>query len=126
MSETSRSPAIKFKTSLVPSNNAIATRMGVDLVMVSTFPAEHCKDRRQINASRKNRSRCGHQQGLAALLPSLLQSLSGNLPATSPLEHSGVKICGTSYKGVCQSLVTWLRCRRGEHLYNERISKAAN
>ena len=58
--------------------NAIATRMGVDPAMVSTFLAEYLpKIVDKLTPAGKIDPAADHQQGLAALLPSLLQSLSG-------------------------------------------------
>ena len=58
--------------------NAIATRMGVDPAMVSTFLAEYLpKIVDKLTPAGKIDPNADHQQGLAALLPSLLQSLSG-------------------------------------------------
>ena len=58
--------------------NAIATRMGVDPAMVSTFLAEYLpKIVDKLTPAGKIDPTADHQQGLAAMLPSLLQSLSG-------------------------------------------------
>jgi len=58
--------------------NAIATRMGVDPAMVSTFLAEYLpKIVDKLTPAGKIDPTTDYQQGLAALLPSLLQSLSG-------------------------------------------------
>ena len=58
--------------------NAIATRVGVDPAMVSTFLAEYLpKIVDKLTPAGKVDPAADHQQGLAALLPSLLQSLSG-------------------------------------------------
>jgi uncharacterized protein YidB (DUF937 family) len=58
--------------------NAIANRLGVDPAMVSTFLAEYLpKIIDKLTPAGKIDPTANHQQGLAALLPSLLQSLSG-------------------------------------------------
>ena len=58
--------------------NAIATRMGVDPGIVSTFLAENLpKIVDKLTPAGKIDPTADHQQGLAALLPSLLQSLGG-------------------------------------------------
>ena len=58
--------------------NAIATRMGVDPAVASTFLAEYLpKIVDKLTPAGKIDPSENHQQGLAALLPSLLQSLSG-------------------------------------------------
>ena len=58
--------------------NAIATRMGVDPAVASTFLAEYLpKIVDKLTPAGKIDPAADHQQGLAALLPSLLQSLGG-------------------------------------------------
>jgi len=58
--------------------NAIATRMGVDPAVASTFLAEYLpKIVDKLTPAGKIDPTADHQQGLAALLPSLLQSLGG-------------------------------------------------
>ena len=58
--------------------NAIATRMGVDPAVASTFLAEYLpKIIDKLTPAGKVDPGTDHQQGLAALLPSLLQSLGG-------------------------------------------------
>jgi uncharacterized protein YidB (DUF937 family) len=58
--------------------NAIATRMGVDPGIVSTFLAEYLpKIVDKLTPAGKIDPTADHQQGLAAFLPSLLQSLGG-------------------------------------------------
>ena len=58
--------------------SAIASRMGVDSAMASTFLAEYLpKIVDKLTPAGKIDPNADHQQGLAALLPSLLQSLSG-------------------------------------------------
>ena len=58
--------------------SAIATRMGVDPAMASTFLAEYLpKIVDKLTPAGKIDPNADHQQGLAALLPSLLQSLGG-------------------------------------------------
>jgi uncharacterized protein YidB (DUF937 family) len=57
---------------------AIATRMGVDPAVASTFLAEYLpKIVDKLTPAGKIDPTADHQQGLAALLPSLLQSLAG-------------------------------------------------
>ena len=61
--------------------NAIATRMGVDPAVASTFLAEYLpKIVDKLTPAGKIEPGADHQQGLAALLPSLLQSLGGQSP----------------------------------------------
>src|SRR5690349_17349584 len=58
--------------------NAIATRMGVDPAVASNFLAEYLpKIVDKLTPAGKIDPNADHQQGLAALLPSLLQSLGG-------------------------------------------------
>ena len=65
--------------------NAIATRMGVDPAIVSTFLAEYLpKIVDKLTPAGKIDPAADHQQGLAALLPSLLQSLSGRSSTDGP------------------------------------------
>ena len=62
--------------------NAIATRMGVDPAVASTFLAEYLpKIVDKLTPTGKIDPAADHQQGLAALLPSLLQSLGGQSPS---------------------------------------------
>ena len=59
--------------------NAIATRMGVDPAVASTFLAEYLpKIIDKLTPAGKIDPAANHQQGLAAMLPSLLQSLGGH------------------------------------------------
>jgi uncharacterized protein YidB (DUF937 family) len=61
--------------------NAIATRMGVDPAQASNFLAEYLpKIVDKLTPAGKIDPTADHQQGLAALLPSLLQSLGGQSP----------------------------------------------
>ena len=65
--------------------NAIATRMGVDPAVASTFLAEYLpKIVDKLTPGGKIDPGADHQQGLAALLPSLLQSLAGQSSSDSP------------------------------------------
>jgi uncharacterized protein YidB (DUF937 family) len=65
--------------------NAIATRMGVDPAMASTFLAEYLpKIVDKLTPAGKIDPNADHQQGLAALLPSLLQSLAGQSSTDGP------------------------------------------
>src|SRR5215469_16846113 len=58
--------------------NAIATRMGVDPGIASTFLAEYLpKIVDKLTPAGKIDPTADHQQGLTALLPSLLQNLTG-------------------------------------------------
>ena len=58
--------------------NAMASRMGVDPTMASNFLAEYLpKIVDKLTPAGKIDPTADHQQGLAALLPSLLQSLGG-------------------------------------------------
>ena len=58
--------------------SAIATRMGVDPAVASTFLAEYLpKIVDKLTPAGKVDPAADHQQGLAAMLPSLLQSLNG-------------------------------------------------
>ena len=58
--------------------NAIATRMGVDPAVASNFLAEYLpKIVDKLTPAGKIDPTADHQQGLAALLPSLLQNLAG-------------------------------------------------
>ena len=65
--------------------NAIATRMGVDPAIVSTFLAEYLpKIVDKLTPAGKIDPAADHQQGLAAMLPSLLQSLGGQFSTNGP------------------------------------------
>ena len=65
--------------------NAIATRMGVDPAVASTFLAEYLpKIVDKLTPAGKIDPTADHQQGLAALLPSLLQSLGGQSSTDGP------------------------------------------
>jgi uncharacterized protein YidB (DUF937 family) len=65
--------------------NAIATRMGVDPAVASTFLAEYLpKIVDKLTPAGKIDPAADHQQGLAALLPSLLQSLGGQSSSDGP------------------------------------------
>jgi len=83
----SRFPAIKFKKRLGSEQiSALAARMGVDPALASQFLAEYLpKIVDKLTPKGKVDPTADHQQGLAALLPSLLQSLgsqsSGDQPA---------------------------------------------
>jgi Uncharacterized protein conserved in bacteria len=60
------------------------TRMGVDPAIVSTFLAEYLpKIVDKLTPAGKIDPAADHQQGLAALLPSLLQSLGGQSSTTA-------------------------------------------
>ena len=65
--------------------SAIATRMGVDPAVASTFLAEYLpKIVDKLTPAGKVDPAVDHQQGLAALLPSLLQSLGGQSSTDGP------------------------------------------
>lgn len=67
--------------------NAIATRMGVDPAVASNFLAEYLpKIVDKLTPAGKIDPAADHQQGLAALLPSLLQSLSGQSSSDRPAQ----------------------------------------
>jgi len=61
--------------------NAIATKLGVDPAVASNFLAEYLpKIVDKLTPAGKIDPAADHQQGLAALLPSLMQSLAGQSP----------------------------------------------
>ena len=61
--------------------NAIATKLGVDPAVASNFLAEYLpKIVDKLTPAGKIDPAADHQQGLAAMLPSLLQSLAGQSP----------------------------------------------
>ena len=65
--------------------SAIATRMGVDPAVASTFLAEYLpKIVDKLTPAGKVDPGADHQQGLAAMLPSLLQSLGGQSSTDGP------------------------------------------
>ncbi len=65
--------------------NAIATKMGVDPAVASTFLAEYLpKIVDKLTPAGKIDPGADHPQGLAALLPSLLQSLGGQSSGDGP------------------------------------------
>ena len=65
--------------------NAIATRMGVDPGVASNFLAEYLpKIVDKLTPEGKVNPAADHQQGLAALLPSLLQSIAGQPSTDQP------------------------------------------
>jgi uncharacterized protein YidB (DUF937 family) len=65
--------------------NAIATKMEVDPAVVSTFLAEYLpKIVDKLTPAGKIDPAANHQQGLAAMLPSLLQSLAGQSSTDGP------------------------------------------
>jgi uncharacterized protein YidB (DUF937 family) len=65
--------------------SAMATRMGVDPAVASTFLAEYLpKIVDKLTPEGKVDPTADHQQGLAALLPSLLQSLGGQSSTEGP------------------------------------------
>ncbi|HEU0209717.1 MAG TPA: YidB family protein [Candidatus Udaeobacter sp.] len=66
---------------------AIASRMGVDPAIASTFLAEYLpKIVDKLTPAGKIDPGADHQQGLAALLPSLLQSLGGQPSGDPPAQ----------------------------------------
>src|SRR5215467_5101318 len=65
--------------------SAIASRLGVDPAVASNFLAEYLpKVVDKLTPAGKIDPAADHQQGLAALLPSLLQSLGGKSPSDQP------------------------------------------
>ena len=59
-------------------DNALAAKMGIDPAQASNFLAEYLpKIVDKLTPAGKIDPAADHQQGLAALLPSLLQSLAG-------------------------------------------------
>jgi uncharacterized protein YidB (DUF937 family) len=64
---------------------ALAAKMGIDPAQASSFLAEYMpKIVDKLTPAGKIDPAADHQQGLAALLPSLLQSLSGQSPSDGP------------------------------------------
>ena len=64
---------------------ALAAKMGIDAAQASSFLAEYLpKIVDKLTPQGKVDPTADHQQGLAALLPSLLQSLSGQSPSDGP------------------------------------------
>jgi uncharacterized protein YidB (DUF937 family) len=64
---------------------ALAAKMGIDPAQASGFLAEYLpKIVDKLTPAGKIDPTADHQQGLAALLPSLLQSLSGEAPSDGP------------------------------------------
>jgi uncharacterized protein YidB (DUF937 family) len=62
--------------------NALAAKMGIDPAQASNFLAEYLpKIVDKLTPAGKIDPSTDHQQGLAALLPSLLQSLAGQSPS---------------------------------------------
>jgi uncharacterized protein YidB (DUF937 family) len=62
--------------------NALAAKMGIDPAQASSFLAEYLpKIVDKLTPAGKVDPTADHQQGLAALLPSLLQSLQGQAPS---------------------------------------------
>jgi len=65
--------------------NAMAAKMGVDPAVASTFLAEYLpKIVDKLTPAGKVDPGTDHQQGLAAMLPSLLKSLSGQSSTDGP------------------------------------------
>ena len=66
---------------------ALAAKMGIDPAQASGFLAEYLpKIVDKLTPAGKIDPTAGHQQGLAALLPSLLQSLSGQSSGDQPAQ----------------------------------------
>jgi uncharacterized protein YidB (DUF937 family) len=64
---------------------ALAAKMGIDPAQASSFLAEYMpKIVDKLTPAGKIDPAADHQQGLAAMLPSLLQSLSGQSPGDGP------------------------------------------
>jgi len=67
--------------------SALASRMGVDPALASSFLAEYLpKIVDKLTPKGKIDLTADHQQGLAALLPSLLQSLGGQSSGDKPAQ----------------------------------------
>jgi uncharacterized protein YidB (DUF937 family) len=67
--------------------NALAAKMGIDPAQASHFLAEYLpKIVDKLTPTGKVDPNADHQQGLAALLPSLLQSLQGQAPSGQSAE----------------------------------------
>ena len=67
--------------------NALAAKMGIDPAQASQFLAEYLpKIVDKLTPAGKVDPNADHQQGLAALLPSLLQSLQGQAPGGQSAE----------------------------------------
>jgi uncharacterized protein YidB (DUF937 family) len=67
--------------------NALAAKMGVDPAQASNFLAEYLPNIvDKLTPTGKVDPNADHQQGLAALLPSLLQSLRGEAPGGQPAQ----------------------------------------
>jgi len=67
--------------------NALAAKMGIDPAQASQFLAEYLpKIVDKLTPAGKVDPNADHQQGLAALLPSLLQSLQGQAPSGQSAE----------------------------------------
>ena len=65
--------------------SAIASRLGVDPAVASNFLAEYLpKVVDKLTPAGKIDPTADHQQGLAAMLPSLLKSLAGQSPSDGP------------------------------------------
>jgi len=65
--------------------NALAAKMGIDPAQASAFLAEYLpKVVDKLTPAGKIDPTADHQQGLAALLPSLLQSLAGQSSSSQP------------------------------------------
>jgi uncharacterized protein YidB (DUF937 family) len=67
--------------------NALAAKMGIDPAQASNFLAEYLpKIVDKLTPAGKVDPAADHQQGLAALLPSLLQSLGGQSSGGKPAQ----------------------------------------
>jgi len=67
--------------------NALAAKMGIDPAQASQFLAEYLpKIVDKLTPAGKVDPNADHQQGLASLLPSLLQSLQGQAPSGQSAE----------------------------------------
>ncbi|HEY2124078.1 MAG TPA: YidB family protein [Chthoniobacterales bacterium] len=65
--------------------NALASKMGIDPAQASQMLAQYLpKIVDKLTTAGKIDPSADHQQGLASLLPSLLQSLGGSLPGAKP------------------------------------------
>jgi uncharacterized protein YidB (DUF937 family) len=67
--------------------NALAAKMGVDPAQASQFLAQYLPNIvDKLTPTGKVDPNADHQEGLAALLPSLLQSLQGAAPGGQPAQ----------------------------------------
>jgi len=73
--------------------NALAAKMGVDPAQASNFLAEYLPNIvDKLTPTGKVDPNADHQQGLTALLPSLLQSLRGEAPDGQSARHNSFRL----------------------------------